>query len=153
MQIILPNSILKKLRCHMLKAGRREIGGMLMGEDIGDQTFKIVEFSVDMNRGTPSSFVRDSSQHDLELQHFFEKTESNYKRFNYLGEWHTHPSFSVSPSLNDINSMQGIVNSEDNVDFAFLFISRLRCFWQFECSVHLFIKGYPPIQCDVIYEK
>ncbi|TON83938.1 hypothetical protein, partial [Vibrio parahaemolyticus] len=65
MQIVLPNSVLKKLRLHMLKAGKREIGGMLMGEDLGEQAFRIVDFSVDVKRGTTSSFFRDSDEHDL----------------------------------------------------------------------------------------
>jgi integrative and conjugative element protein (TIGR02256 family) len=137
----------------MLKAGKREIGGMLMGEDVGGQIFRIVDFSVDMERGTFSSFTRDSSKHDLALQTFFKETGADYKRFNYLGEWHTHPSFSVAPSVNDINAMQGIVNGDGNVDFAFLFITKLRWIWQFECSAHLFIRGHQPIQCEVIYEK
>lgn len=153
MQIVLPNSVLKKLRLYMLKAGKREIGGMLMGEDLGEQAFRIVDFSVDVKRGTTSSFFRDSDEHDLALQKFYEETGSDYKRFNYLGEWHTHPSFSVDPSINDINAMQGIVNGDENVDFAFLFISRLRWFWQFECSAYLFIRGHQPIQVGIIVEK
>lgn len=153
MRLVLPNSVLKKLRLHMLKAGKREIGGMLMGEDLGGQVFRIVDFSVDMKRGTTSSFIRDSDEHDLALQRFYEETGADYKRFNYLGEWHTHPSFAVAPSINDISAMQGIVNGGGNVDFAFLFISRLRWFWQFECSAHLFIRGRQPIQVEVILEK
>ena len=153
MQIVLPNSVLKKLRLHILKAGKREIGGMLMGEDLGEQAFRIVDFSVDVKRGTTSSFFRDSNEHDLALQRFYEKTGSDYKRFNYLGEWHTHPSFSVDPSINDISAMQGIVNGGENVDFAFLFISKLRWFWLFECSAYLFIQGHKPIQVEVIIEE
>ena len=153
MQIVLPNSVLKKLRLHMLKAGKREIGGMLMGEDLGEQVFRIIDFSVDVKRGTTSSFIRDSDEHDLALQKFYEKTGSDYMRFNYLGEWHTHPSFSVAPSIYDINAMQGIVNDSENVDFAFLFISKLSWFWQFKCSAYLFIKNHQPIQVEVMIEK
>ncbi len=153
MKIVLPNSVLKKLRLHMLKVGKREIGGMLMGEDLGEQVFRIMDFSVDVKRGTTSSFIRDSDEHDLALQRFYKKTGSDYMRFNYLGEWHTHPSFSVAPSIHDINAMQGLVNDSENVDFAFLFISKLRWFWLFECSAYLFIKNHQAIQVDVMIEK
>ena len=153
MKVVLPHNILKKIRCNMLKAGKREIGGMLMGEDLGNQKFRIVDFSVDMKKGTSSSFTRNSSQHDLALQQFFTKTKADYKRFNYLGEWHTHPSFAVTPSIQDIKAMQGIVNDDRNIEFAFLFITRLRWVWKLECRIHLFIKGYQPIQCEIIYEK
>ncbi|HIF9125386.1 TPA: Mov34/MPN/PAD-1 family protein [Photobacterium damselae] len=153
MQLVLPNNVLKKLRFHMFKAGKREIGGMLMGEDLGEQVFRIIDFSVDMKRGTTSSFLRDSDEHDLALLRFYEETGANYKRFNYLGEWHSHPSFSVAPSINDISAMQGIVNGGENVDFAFLFISRLRWFGLFECSANLFVRGHQPIQVEIIIEK
>jgi hypothetical protein len=35
------------------------------------------------------------------------------------------------------------------VDFAVLFISRLRWYWRFECSAHLFVRGHPPSMVDV----
>jgi hypothetical protein len=46
---------------------------------------------------------------------FFER----YRRFNYLGEWHSHPSFSVQPSFEDIESMTDIVeNGNSTITFA-----------------------------------
>ena len=58
MQLLLPSDVVRKMRKHMFRAGRREIGGMIMGEQIADQQFRIVEFSVDATSGTRSNFVR-----------------------------------------------------------------------------------------------
>jgi proteasome lid subunit RPN8/RPN11 len=129
------------MRRHLFRSGSREIGGILMGEEIGDQEFQIVDFSVDSSSGTRVQFVR---HHDEALSAFFERTGGEYGRFNYLGEWHSHPSFNVHPSLQDMLAMQDLVDGSGGVDFAVLFISRLRWYWRFECSAHLFVRGHPP---------
>jgi len=60
MQLLLPNDVVRKMRRHMVRAARREIGGMIMGEEIGDQQFRIVDFSVDARSGTSAQFLRDA---------------------------------------------------------------------------------------------
>ena len=149
MQLLLPNEAVRNMRRHLLRAGRREIGGMLMGEDLGDQRFRVLEYSVDTKSGTTTSFHREAEEHDRALSAFFEKTGSDYARFNYLGEWHSHPSFSVQPSLHDLHAMQDLVDGTGGVNFAILLISRLRWYWRFDCSAHLFVQGYPPTTVDV----
>lgn len=150
MQVQLPTDVLRRMRRHLFRSGSREIGGMLMGEEIADQLFRIVDFSVDTSGGTRAQFSRDADHHDAALSAFFERTGANYTRFNYLGEWHSHPSFSVNPSLQDVHTMQDLVDGSGGVDFAVLFISRLRWHWSFECSAHLFVRGHPPSVVRVI---
>ena len=149
MRLQLPTDILRRMRRHLFMSGSREIGGILMGEEISDQMFQIVDFSVDTSRGTRAQFVRDADHHDEALSTFFERTGDEYSRFNYLGEWHSHPSFSVNPSLQDMHAMQDLVDGSGGVDFAVLFISRLRWYWRFECSAHLFVRGHPPSMVTV----
>lgn len=144
MQLQLPADVLRRMRHHLLRSGSREIGGILMGEEIGDQRFKVVDFTVDTSSGTRAQFVRDAGQHDEALSAFFARTGAEYGRFNYLGEWHSHPSFSVQPSLQDMHAMQDLVDGSGGVDFAVLFIIRLRWYWRFECGAHLFVRGHPP---------
>ncbi|MCY3673721.1 MAG: Mov34/MPN/PAD-1 family protein [Paracoccaceae bacterium] len=153
MQLFLPDDILRKMRSHMIRAVHREIGGMIMGEEIGKQKFRIVDFSVDKKSGTSSGFVRNADNHDQVLSDFFKKTNSDYSRFNYLGEWHTHPCFDIYPSEKDINSMLDLVDGTGGVDFAVLLISRLHWFWFFECGAYLFVRNQTPFVIDVIYEK
>lgn len=153
MRLVLPSDIVHKMRRHMFRAGRREIGGMIMGEEIGDQRFRVVDFSLDAKSGTSGNFVRHADQHDQALSAFFERTGADYRRYNYLGEWHTHPSFSVHPSLQDVHAMQDLVDGSGGVDFGVLLIARLGWFWRLECSAHLFVRDHAPTVADLVFEK
>lgn len=153
MQLLLPSDVLRRMRGQLFRAGRREIGGMIMGEEVDDRTFKIVDFSVDATSGTNSNFVRDANQHDEALDAFFKKTGADYCRFNYLGEWHSHPSFSVHPSLQDVHAMQDLVDGSGGVNFAALFIARLKWYCRFDCSAHLFVSDHVPTRIDVVRVK
>jgi hypothetical protein len=44
------------------------------------------------------------------LEAFFRSTNHDYKRFNYLGEWHSHHSFELIPSREDHLTMMQIAN-------------------------------------------
>jgi len=152
MHLLVPRSIQRRLKRHMFFAGQREIGGILMGEMVGDQRFRIADFSVDTVSGSRAHFVRDAEHHELELSAFFKRTGADYKRFNYLGEWHSHPSFEVVPSGLDVRSMHNLVEGARGVDFAVLFISRLSWLWQMEVSATLFVKGHGSICVEVEFE-
>lgn len=153
MQLLLPNDVVHRMRCHMLRAGSREIGGMLMGEEVGDQEFRIVDFTVDTKSGGVADFIRNAEEHDKALAAFFERTGADYKRFNYLGEWHTHPRFSVQPSPPDIHSMQDLVDGSGGVNFAILLIARLQWWIRYECSAHLFVNNFMPSAIHVVRER
>ena len=87
--INLPNDQRARLRKCLRGAGRREIGGILMGEQVAPDHFRIVEFSVDDQSGTTAHFVRSPEYHSKALESFFRRTEFDFNRFNYLGEWHS----------------------------------------------------------------
>jgi len=152
MRLLLPSNVRRTMRQHLSRARRREIGGILMGEEIDDQVFRVVDFSVDEVRGTEAHFVRDSDHHDRELHEFFEKTGADYRRYNYLGEWHSHPRFDVRPSLQDIHSMQDLVDGSRGVDFAVLLISRLSWLRRFQCGALLFVQHGSPTEIEVLHE-
>jgi [CysO sulfur-carrier protein]-S-L-cysteine hydrolase len=153
MQLIMPRDIKRRISGHLVRARKREIGGMLMGEEIGDQTFRIVDFTVDPHSGSNNWFSRHAELHDKELQAFFEKTGGEYQRYNYLGEWHSHPSFTVNPSRQDLHSMQRLVEDSEGVSFAVLLITRFGWFWRFQCNALLFVRSHAPTQVEVRYEK
>jgi len=143
-KIALPEDQCALLRKHLRRSGRREIGGVLMGEQIDIDHFRVVEFSVDDHSGSAAHFVRSPEAHQSALEKFFERTGSDYKRFNYLGEWHSHPSFSVNPSVEDVHSMQGLVNGERDIDFSALIVVRLRYFVALEAAAYMFIRNRAP---------
>jgi len=152
MELMLPSKIRSRLKRLMLFAGNREIGGILMGEEIGEERFRIVDFSVDTKTGSSAHFVRDAKHHEQELQAFFQRTGQDYSRFNYLGEWHTHPKFSVYPSFQDIRSMQDLVDGSREVDFAVLMIARLRWHMKFECRAELFVQSQQSTDIPIIFQ-
>ena len=138
MQILLPSNLRKSIRQHLVTAGAREIGGILMGEDLGSQCFRVVDYTVDLSRGTESQFSRDAEHHEQELNDFFQKTNRDFRRFNYLGEWHTHPQFSLKPSLQDLQSMMDLVQNSTDVGFAVLLIARLNWYRRLQCGATFF---------------
>ena len=142
--ISLPSNQRARLRKCLRRAGRREIGGILMGEQVAPDHFRIVDFSVDDKTGTAAHFVRSPEHHAEALESFFRRTGSDFKRFNYLGEWHSHPSFTVRPSQEDITSMQSLVNGERDIDFSALMIVKLRCFFLVEAAAYMFVRRAAP---------
>ncbi|MGD0074725.1 MAG: Mov34/MPN/PAD-1 family protein [Candidatus Binataceae bacterium] len=127
MWIELPTEIEKRLRAALREAGKREIGGMLFAEQLVPGSFRIVDFSLDQCSGSHATFRRDPASHQLALQEFFQRTGRDFQHFNYLGEWHSHPSFSVHPSIEDIGTMTEIVEDQCSaITFAVLLIARLR---------------------------
>jgi [CysO sulfur-carrier protein]-S-L-cysteine hydrolase len=148
-RIDFPKSEIGRMRSLLKRAGKREIGGVLMAEQISEGHFRVVDFSVDEATGSVAHFVRSPDHHRSALSSFFDRTGSDYTRFNYLGEWHSHPSFPVIPSSQDIASMQDLVEGERGINFATLMIVKRTHFWRFECSALLFQKGLSPQGVDL----
>src|ERR1700720_4334656 len=72
-------------------------------------------------------------------------TGRDFQRFNYLGEWHSHPSFSVRPSAQDIQTMTDIVEDRNSlISFAVLLIIRLRFRFWIDHSVTIFASDRKP---------
>ena len=145
MRIELAPDIEGRLRKNLRSAGRRETGGMLFAEQLAPGSFKVIDFSVDLCSGSHTSFRRDPQLHEEALFSFFIRTGRDFGRFNYLGEWHSHPSFSVSPSPEDVATMTDLVSHERAaISFAVLLIVRLRFRFWLEHSWTIFARGHAP---------
>lgn len=126
MQLLLTAPVIKRLESELRRARRREIGGLLLGEHLGGELFSVVDISVQRSGGTHSGFTRNPEEHEIQLEKFFTETGNDYARFNYLGEWHSHPSFEPIPSVTDLRTMQSIVEDPDvGVSFLVLMLCRL----------------------------
>lgn len=106
------------------RAGRNEIGGVLMAEQMEAGRFALVDFTVDSRTGSAAHFVRSVKEHGEALKSFFARTGSDYSRFNYLGEWHSHPNHPPIPSVEDSLSMLDLVQGERGIPFAVLVVAR-----------------------------
>jgi [CysO sulfur-carrier protein]-S-L-cysteine hydrolase len=145
MRIELAPELEKRFRAGLREAGRREIGGMLMAEQLAPGKFHVVDFSLDSYSGSHTAFRRDPKMHQKTLDEFFRRTGRDFQRFNYLGEWHSHPSFSVHPSFEDIGTMTDIVeNQGSEITFAILLVMRLRLRLWLDYSLTVFARNHPP---------
>lgn len=126
MLLRVPKSQLHRLREALAQAGDREIGGQIFGEQLAPSCFLVSEMTIQRKRGAIASFIVDLVQATKDAMFFFDRTDHQYVKFNYIGEWHSHPNFSVYPSGVDIASMVNIVaDSEFQGNFAVLVIARL----------------------------
>jgi len=126
MEIRVPEAVARQLVDALNQAGVREVGGVMMGEHVEAEVFKVVEVTV-QQAGTVTTFVRLIWSAVTSLRRFFARTGHQYTRFNYLGEWHSHPSFRLHPSDRDSATMWGIVEDpEVGATFAVLLIVRLQ---------------------------
>ena len=125
MQLLVARPVIERLERELRRAGRKEIGGLLMGEHVQDELFRLVELSVQRSGGTDACFIRRPGDHKAQLEKFFAETGNDFTRFNYMGEWHSHPSFEPRPSDTDIRTMQSIVEDPDaGVNFLVLMVCR-----------------------------
>jgi integrative and conjugative element protein (TIGR02256 family) len=137
----------------MRRARRREIGGLLLGEHIGDETFRLIDVTVQRSGGSSAHFVRDPAQNQSQLDSFFAQTGADFTRYNYLGEWHSHPSFEPLPSSTDIATMQTIVeNAEVGANFAVLIIARIGLIGGVQLSASLFRPFSRPENVQIVME-
>lgn len=150
MRVEISDDVKTKLRWSLRCAGCREVGGVLMGEQIEPGHFRIVDLSIDNQTGGRAHFVRSPEAHADALDSFFNRTEKKYYRFNYLGEWHSHPRFPVTPSVQDTDSMVDLVEGERGIDFAVLLIVRLHWWRTITCSCTLFRRGANPSPVEVL---
>ena len=116
-----------------------------MGEHVGDDVFRVVEISVQRSGGSAAHFVRDPAEHQASLNAFFTRTDGDYGRFNYLGEWHSHPTFEPLPSPVDVATMQLLVeNAGVGANFLVLLVVKLAGPKTIEASAAAFVPRMPP---------
>lgn len=126
-EIVLPREIQERLEAALEAAGSREIGGVLMGECLAPDRFRVADLTIQRRGGSFASFIRRLGEALAALARFFRQTDEEYTRFNYLGEWHSHPSFSTTPSEKDVRSMLDIAGDpEVGANFVALLVVRLR---------------------------
>lgn len=119
----LTEPVKKKLTDALHKYGDFEIGGILIGRKVDEDIFEIVDASIsdEDNRFSFVSFMRGTKKSERLLKQHFRQA-SGY----YIGEWHSHPRFSLNPSWADIRTMKGILhNPSYGVSFVILLIVHL----------------------------
>jgi [CysO sulfur-carrier protein]-S-L-cysteine hydrolase len=150
MKVEFPKPLRERMRKALSLAKRREIGGVLMAEQIEPGHFRLVDFTVDEITGSAAHFVRSVEHHHATLSGFYAQTASEYGRFNYLGEWHSHPNHLPVPSSTDIASMQALVRGERDIPFAMLLIVRSARWRRLLISATLFQRNQVPEPIEIL---
>lgn len=109
MRLKIPSDQVAAVHDALARAGANEIGGQIFGEQLAPSQFLASELTFQKRRGTFTRFFVDLVQATCDALRFFHKTQHRYARFNYIGEWHSHPNFEVRPSVVDVESMRKLV--------------------------------------------
>lgn len=122
-----------------MRAGRHECGGVLMGEHFGHNHFVVRDLTV-QRVGSVARFIRGIREAMSAIRAFFAHTQDNFSRFNYLGEWHSHPLFTTEPSDTDHASMVEIASDPKvGANFVVLLIFRLGQYGALQGSAHTYL--------------
>jgi proteasome lid subunit RPN8/RPN11 len=142
-----------RLQRELRLAGSNEIGGVLATERVGDLVYRIVDLSVQHSGGSFAAFWRDARLHQRFMRRFLDLTGHQYERFNYLGEWHSHPSFPAMPSPRDKQMMYELLAEPDQpANFLVLLVVKRSTSGKLEGSAHAFLRGHRPLQVPLIIE-
>jgi [CysO sulfur-carrier protein]-S-L-cysteine hydrolase len=151
-KIIIPFQIKEQLVTALKNAGNHETGGILMGEHVDIDEFRVKEITVEPNLGTFASFVRALSHALSSLEKFFQETKYDYTHYNYMGEWHSHPSFVPAPSTRDISTMIDSINDKNiGANFLVLIIIKLNTSELIEGSATVFYPNLPFVSCELVF--
>jgi hypothetical protein len=114
----------------------------------------VKDLTIQSQGGTSTSFTRFVEGNLSLLQNFFQETGYDFTRFNYLGEWHSHPAFVPEPSSTDCNTTWEIVeDSSVGANFVVLMIVRLDNAAQLKGTVTVFLPGHQRFKGTLIQEE
>ena len=132
-------------------AGRREIGGVLFGEQLSEGYFRIVEATLQSSRiGTGSRFCRDGVQARKLVTSLHRRYGGRAEKFNYLGEWHSHPDVPALPSRRDNMTMSRLVAQQAGaVNFLALVIVRISEVGVLEIGARAYLASGHVLPCAV----
>lgn len=154
MRLLIPHEISQQLVEALRQAGKREMGGILMGAHIGPDTFRVKEITIQRKGGTFAAFIRLVEEIIAPLLAFFDITKHDYTRFNYLGEWHSHHSFALAPSGRDHTTMYDLVmDPQLGAHFVLLLLVKPAHNGQLEGSVTVYQPKKPPFAGNIIQES
>jgi proteasome lid subunit RPN8/RPN11 len=151
-RITIPLEVQTSLRRALNKAGNRECGGVLMGEHVDFNHFAVRSITV-QKHGNTASFVRSLVDALKAIKDFFTANQNDYRRFNYLGEWHSHPLFSIRPSAQDHSTMIDLATDEKvGANFLVLLIFLLKAS-DLEGSAHTYLPDGSVHRSELDLEK
>lgn len=153
LKLVLPSNISSQIEEALIKAGRREVGGLLMAEHVSTNEFVVRKVTIN-RQGTFASFVRNIHDVWFKLSRFFDQTKHDYSRFNYIGEWHSHPSFAPSPSAQDHLTMREIITDRTiAANFVVLLVVKLGLEQILVGTVHTYLPDGQQKKSELVIQR
>ncbi|WP_193176355.1 Mov34/MPN/PAD-1 family protein [Oricola nitratireducens] len=136
------------------KAGHKEVGGVLFGEQIAEGDFRIVEATRQrFFGGTATTFNRRGGAARKEILALHKKFGGNPERFNYFGEWHSHPNAPAWPSRQDETTMYNLLADQgEAVNFLVLIIVKLDRDARFHIGATTYLASGHKLNCEIDVE-
>lgn len=123
--VVILSDVIKTLLSHrQLTPASKESGGVIIGERRGKHLVVRMISVPNQNDIRKRNFVDRVGPHHQELVN--KAFEESGGTSQYLGEWHTHPEDSPSPSGTDLKSWNANLKSDD--PFVLIIVGR-RKFW------------------------
>lgn len=128
---------------------------MLFGEQIEEGKFRIVETTHQRSYGgTATTFKRRGGVARKEILALHEKFGGAPERFNYFGEWHSHPNAPAWPSLQDEITMHNLLVDQGGlVNFLVLVIVKLDEQAQLHIGARTFLASGHNLECKIEIES
>lgn len=143
LSLTVSRSQLAELQNYLKQGGKREIGGWLVAEQTAPGEFDLVDFTVDLEAGTRDRFDSLPELHSKQMDRILLANSDRVGRVDYLGEWHSHPTFPPTPSEIDLASMTDMVEHR-GPSFAALVIVRLVGGVSIQATITTFQRGQLP---------
>lgn len=102
MKIIMPKTISKKIYQRIKETSPNETKGALFAKKINDDLYEIDAVYFEKIIGT-YAFVKlyNNEAYKKFQEKYHAKHLNDYETHNYIGDWHSHPSFECYPSSYD----------------------------------------------------
>ena len=151
LSLTIPAAQWNAMRGCLTTGSLREIGGWLAAEQLAPGKFELVGFTVDLDVGTHNRFSSLPTTHGTQLDDILAANADRKGRVDYLGEWHSHPTFPPVPSDIDVAAMTKMVE-KSGPSFATLLIVRLLGAAVLQATITTFQRGLPPEQGRLIID-
>ena len=107
-RVILSEAVAAKIRDGIPRASQIEAGGVMLGEHVGDNTFRVTDVSLKLGRHR--YYYCDPPEHQPFVDEFLARFPDR-KRFGLLGTWHSHPSGIAMPGRGDLRTLKDKMTS------------------------------------------
>lgn len=152
MKIIVQKTVINRMINALKRAGLNETKGACFASKTSDDCYSIEDVFLSKEKGTTVfSNLKINYSYKCFEKRYFKKHKYDYVNHNYIGDWHSHPSFDCLPSNYDKKeAFEELYNS--NARFLIQLIVKLidneitgRCF--------LYLKNSIAEECELVFDK